>query len=347
MSRISSFLVFCLFSVSALAVPPADRETVPLQNWEIPSVAEQQQFGGLDTTPLPFLVEGAPDPSWMQSITADATVPSKPSNFTTMVPCRVVDTRNPTGAFGGPAFTAGQIRTFTIPAGPCGGIPATATAYSLNITVTNPSAGGWITAWPTGATQPFVSNLNYLAGQTIANAAIVPGGTSGAINVYSVAAAHVIIDINGFYQDNDSGSKVVFGPSFTNFGDVALGTMKKIHSISINAPAAGAIVVEASGYMIVDHVTGQSSNMGLNLFLAGTWSPTTSVFTYGVASPFVGSTIPTATFRFPFHCIKRVAVGGAGSVTIDFVGEYVTGGDAAGTNVAYPTIVATYEPIAY
>jgi len=122
--------------------------------------------------------------------------------FIAMTPCRLVDTRSGAGPFAGPILAAGSSRSFDVPAGPCAGIPASAAAYSLNITVTaspGASPGSYLTAWATGSPTPNVSNLNYATGQTIANAAIVPAGTAGAISVVSNASTHLIIDINGYY----------------------------------------------------------------------------------------------------------------------------------------------------
>src|SRR6202163_1204712 len=57
--------------------------------------------------------------------------------FIAVDPCRVVDTRNPSGAYGSPKLVGGASRTFNIPGGPCTGIPPSASAYSLNFTVLN------------------------------------------------------------------------------------------------------------------------------------------------------------------------------------------------------------------
>jgi uncharacterized repeat protein (TIGR01451 family) len=57
-----------------------------------------------------------------------------PLLFVPVTPCRVADTRNPGGPFGGPALAGGSTRSFTISQGGCD-IPATAQAYSLNVTV--------------------------------------------------------------------------------------------------------------------------------------------------------------------------------------------------------------------
>ena len=62
-------------------------------------------------------------------------VASPPLQFTPVLPCRVVDTRNANGPFGGPAIPGGTARSFPIPQQtPCD-VPATAAAYSLNVTV--------------------------------------------------------------------------------------------------------------------------------------------------------------------------------------------------------------------
>ena len=100
-----------------------------------------------------------------------------PVQFVPVTPCRVVDTRNANGPFGGPAISGGTSRSFAIPYGPCAGIPTTAVAYSLNVTVVPDGPLGYLTIWPTGEGQPMVSTLNSLDGRIKANAAIVPAGT--------------------------------------------------------------------------------------------------------------------------------------------------------------------------
>jgi hypothetical protein len=118
--------------------------------------------------------------------------------FYPVAPCRVADTRNPNGPFGGPEMTAGETRSFTIPASGCS-VPSTAEAYSLNVTVVPDGALSYLSAWPAGSAQPFVSTLNSFDGAVVANAAIVPAGTNGAINVFVTNPTHVVLDINGYF----------------------------------------------------------------------------------------------------------------------------------------------------
>jgi hypothetical protein len=92
----------------------------------------------------------------------------------------------------------GTTRAFAIPASGCA-VPSTAVAYSLNVTVVPDGPLSYLTAWPTGSAQPFVSTLNSFDGSVVANAAIVPAGTSGAISIYVTGPTHVILDINGYF----------------------------------------------------------------------------------------------------------------------------------------------------
>src|SRR5215472_8753661 len=91
-------------------------------------------------------------------------------------PCRLIDTRGNgfTGSYGPPSLASGSPRSFTL-TGQCG-IAGTAQAVSLNVTVSNTLGPGFIKIFPQGGTSPTVSTLNYIAGQTVANAAVVALG---------------------------------------------------------------------------------------------------------------------------------------------------------------------------
>jgi hypothetical protein len=110
----------------------------------------------------------------------------------------MVDTRNPDGPFGGPISSGGISRSFTIPNSFCN-VPASAQAYSLNATVVPTGFLGYLTVWPTGLSQPFVSTLNAYDGQVTANALIVPAGTGGAASAFASHTTHLILDIGGYF----------------------------------------------------------------------------------------------------------------------------------------------------
>jgi hypothetical protein len=154
--------------------------------------------------------------------------------FVPVTPCRVVDTRLPTGPFGGPAIAMNSSRSFAIPAGSCG-IPATAQAYSFNVTVA-PTNGilGYLTIWPTGQAMPVVSTLNSFDGRIKANAAIVPAGTNGAVSLFASDETNVILDINGYF------AAPVNAPSGLLF--YALAPCRVMDTRLANAPLGGPIL---------------------------------------------------------------------------------------------------------
>ncbi|MGA7991922.1 MAG: hypothetical protein WCC53_10855, partial [Thermoanaerobaculia bacterium] len=123
--------------------------------------------------------------------------PSVQLPYTALTPCRLVDTRGAAPLSGGflPAYT---VRSYTL-VGVCS-LPSNAVAVSLNVTVTNPAGSGFLAIWPKGGTPPNVSTLNYLAGQTVANNAVVPLSTDGSVSVeLGYSGSDVILDTNGYY----------------------------------------------------------------------------------------------------------------------------------------------------
>jgi uncharacterized repeat protein (TIGR03803 family) len=119
--------------------------------------------------------------------------------FVPVAPCRVVDTRGPNGPFGGPPIQGGLFRSFAIPQQPDCNIPSSAVAYSLNVTVVPHGPLGYLTIWPTGRPQPYVSTMNSPDGRIKANAAIVPAGGGGGVNVYVTDTTDVVLDIDGYF----------------------------------------------------------------------------------------------------------------------------------------------------
>lgn len=70
-------------------------------------------------------------------------------------------------------------------------------AVFANITVTGPQAGGYLTAWDGAGPLPNVSNLNFDAGQTIANGTYIPLNHDGSFAIYTSANTHFIVDVQG------------------------------------------------------------------------------------------------------------------------------------------------------
>ena len=123
-------------------------------------------------------------------------------SFYTVTPCRIIDTRTPDGAFGGPAFAPLSTRTFAIP-GNCE-VPVDATAVAANLTVTNATGAGHFIVYAAGTPQPSTSTLNFSSRQTRANNAILTLGVSGQITVFCTlpfgGTADLVLDVAGYFQ---------------------------------------------------------------------------------------------------------------------------------------------------
>jgi hypothetical protein len=144
---------------------------------------------------------------------------SNGSQFIAVSPCRVQDTRVIAG--GAAPIPAGGTLTVVV-AGKCG-VPLGATAFSLNFTVTDSpvsASTGFISAYPTGQPWPGTSTVNFKGGAQIANAAIVPAGTNGSIDIYAFIQTHVIVDVNGYFA-SASGTNVFPASGSTGIGTAA------------------------------------------------------------------------------------------------------------------------------
>lgn len=131
--------------------------------------------------------------------------------FVPVTPCRVADTRNPAGAFGGPFISAQGTREFDIPNSSCS-IPSTAQAYSVNATVVPHGVLGFLTAFPCGQPLPLASTLNAVDGRVKAAAAIVPAGTNGGLCFFATHDTDLVLDINGYFVPNTSTTALAFFP---------------------------------------------------------------------------------------------------------------------------------------
>jgi hypothetical protein len=78
-----------------------------------------------------------------------------------------------------------------------GGVAADAKAVALNVTVTEASDAGFVTVFPCGVAIPTASNLNFVAGGTVANAVITKVGTGGKVCLFANRTTHLIVDVNG------------------------------------------------------------------------------------------------------------------------------------------------------
>lgn len=134
---------------------------------------------------------------WKPAVAASA----GPLDFYTLSPCRLMDTRLSPAPNGAPAIHPGQ-RIFKA-TGLCG-IPPTAKALAVNVTVLDPAVQGHLRLFPGNAQPPGTSTINFAPGTNRANNAMVmlASSGSGALGIFSSAPVpvHVLIDVSGYFQ---------------------------------------------------------------------------------------------------------------------------------------------------
>src|SRR5262245_48703555 len=143
---------------------------------------------GLVATGVALAVQGGPA----------AAAASTPGSFTSLTPSRLLDTRYGIGAPSGAVAANG---TVVLHVDGAGGVPASGvSAVVLNVTVTQPTAAGVVTVWPDG-TRPWVSNLNFVRGQTVPNMVVTPVATDGTVRLYngSPGTVQLLADVSGYY----------------------------------------------------------------------------------------------------------------------------------------------------
>lgn len=135
------------------------------------------------------------------------------TDFYTVSPCRILDTRGVAGPSGGPNLAPRESRGFGA-AGQCG-ISTAAEAVAVNVTVV-PQGPGYLSFSATGSSRPGTSTINFLPGQVRANNAILPLGAGGGMTAWSGASAEVglIVDVTGYFADSALEASTVARPAF-------------------------------------------------------------------------------------------------------------------------------------
>jgi len=130
------------------------------------------------------------------------------SYYVPITPTRFLDTRNGTGGTTGPVGAHDAIKLSIEGEN---GVPFNnVTAVAINLTALSGSDPGFIVAYPDGTGVPGTSNIDYGAGQTIANFAIVPLGADGGIHLYNSSSGTVQLlgDVMGYFTSDPGASGV-------------------------------------------------------------------------------------------------------------------------------------------
>jgi hypothetical protein len=168
--------------------------------------------GGASTTFTVSALDGSAE-VLATSAPSNAVVPWSGSTYVPVPPTRILDSRTSGLGFTGPV-TSAQPRSLQITGlGGASNVPASATAVVMNVTATDSTAESYLTVYPTGTTKPNASNLNFGAGQVVANLVTVKLGTGGKVDIATaVGSTNVVADVVGYYDDGTAASGNGFVP---------------------------------------------------------------------------------------------------------------------------------------
>jgi hypothetical protein len=223
-------------------------------------------------------------------------------------PARVLDTRGqPTfdGLGQGPGLAvAGSITQIQITGR--AGVPASATAAVLNLTVTQTVTGGYATVFPCGTPVPATSTINFEANATVANLAVSKISSDGKVCVFSQVDAHLIVDVSGYLPVGTSYNAL----SPARVLDTRAGHLTVDHLSEGAGPrpagavtevvvaGRGGVALSAETVVLNVTVTGSAGPGFIIVFPCGTTRPTASNLNYDT-----GATVANAV-------ITNVGVGG-------------------------------------
>jgi PKD repeat protein len=172
--------------------------TAPFSQTSGPNLFVFSQWSAGAGNPILYTTPAAPS---TVTATYQLSSDSGPLDFFTLTPCRLVDTRNPTGPRGGPALLAGAERDFPL-ATACG-VPATARALAINVTVVGPTTAGNLRLFSADQLRPFTGTISFSTGQTRATNAVVGLGAAGDLTVFNGMASgttHFVLDVTGYFE---------------------------------------------------------------------------------------------------------------------------------------------------
>lgn len=190
---------------------------------------------------------------------------SSASFFNELSPARIWDSRSGPGPIG--KLTTLQTKNITVSG--VGGVPANATAVVMNVTVVNPTADTYLTAWPTGQSRPMASNLNVPRGEIRPNLVVAKIGANGKVSFFNhVGFSDVVVDVVGYFAESGhqfSGMDPIrvwdTRPAPENVGPLGRVGQGKFKSIVV----AGVNGVPSDAKAVVVNLTGVSPSASTHL----------------------------------------------------------------------------------
>ena len=172
-----------------------------------------------------------------------AVVTTTGDGYIGVVPHRVVDTRIGTG-LQPRALNVGEIVAIPLDAA---NVPANATAVMANVTVTNPTRAGYLTAFPCGELAPLASNLNYGVGQTVSNLVLTSLGSLHQLCITTNAPVDIVVDVSGWLARSGS-SPLLITPSRVldtrdNGARLSAGQTVRLGAVALGGPIGATAMI--------------------------------------------------------------------------------------------------------
>ena len=223
------------------------------------------------------------DPAGNVTLPDALLITANEGEFVSTDPFRALDTRSP--AFGGNGPLApGESKVLDFSSSALPGI-SSAASLVLNLTVTEPTAPGYLTAYPGDAARPLASNLNFVAGQTVPNLVSVTLAPDRTIRIFngSQGTSHIIVDVVGYHTTSGGGSGSRLLPiepyraydsrddspfsSDDGYVDLDLGTLPAgTTAVALNVTAVNGT---SAGYVTVFPSSAPNAPIASNLNVAG------------------------------------------------------------------------------
>ena len=281
------------------------------------------------------------DAAGNHSVQSAPTTVTTPANitYTAVTPTRLFDTRNSKATLG-----AGGSVNLTM--GGVDGVPTNATAVVINVTAVNESTAGALIVYPTGATRPLASNLNWVAHQTVPNLVTVGLGSGGQVTIFNLAGStDVVVDLEGYYAPASGTSAGEFVPVLpSRITDTRPGSGAPNSGMTLGPLANLDVQVTGAGGI----PAGGVSAVVMNVTATGTTSAGFfTVFPTGTGLPLASNLNWTPRETVPNRVI--VAVGTGGKVTfhngpgradlvVDVSGYFT---DSTGTGSSFNALIPT------
>lgn len=244
--------------------------------------------------------------------------PTPQSGLTAITPTRVLDTRS------GTKPAAGSVQRVSFPAGL---LPADVEAVALNVTVTEPGELGFVTAFPCTSTQPGSSMLNHTADETVANLVIVPQTNGAEVCLYTLASAHLVVDVTGYFSPQ--GDALVSHTPVRAADTRATQRVAAGTSVAVDVIGAG-LAPEGATAVALHVAAADADGEGfLTVYPCGEPVPLASTLNYG-AGRTVGNSTLSKVGADGTVCVFSLV---AADVVVDLVGS------------ASPAGASTYRPL--